>query len=99
MLFSRHLATLDVFTANDVLEKWYVTCFAGVLSESSLVRVWDKVCGGSRKIVVFVFLELAKTLRENALKCRSRFEFKALIEQVRLNEISYLSNYQSHNYS
>lgn len=40
------------------LEQWYGTCFAGVLTNQSLIRIWDKICGGSRKIVVFVFVTL-----------------------------------------
>lgn len=77
-----HLDNLAVFSSNDLLDKWYVTCFAGVINESSLVRVWDKICGGSKKIVVFIFLELAKALSDKALKCNTRQEFKTLVEQV-----------------
>lgn len=74
---------LDVFNSEDLLDHWYVTCFAGVINESSLVRVWDKICGGSKKIVVFIFVELAKTLSDKALKCSTKGEFKNLVEQVR----------------
>lgn len=76
------MENLAIFSASDPLERWYVTCFAGVISESTLVKIWDKICGGSRKIVVFIFIELAKALRESALKCNTREEFKALVEQV-----------------
>uniref|UniRef100_A0A3Q2Z5Z5 TBC1 domain family member 7 n=1 Tax=Hippocampus comes TaxID=109280 RepID=A0A3Q2Z5Z5_HIPCM len=37
---------------------WFRRCFAGVLPESSLQRVWDKVISGSCKILVFVALEI-----------------------------------------
>lgn len=40
------------------LEQWYGTCFAGVLTHQSIIRIWDKICGGSRKIVVFVFVTI-----------------------------------------
>lgn len=40
------------------LEQWYGTCFAGVLTNQSIIRIWDKICGGSRKIVVFVFVTI-----------------------------------------
>lgn len=43
-------------------EEWYGSCFAGVIAKSSLIRIWDKICGGSRKIVVFVFIVLFNTL-------------------------------------
>ncbi|TMW50521.1 hypothetical protein DOY81_004382 [Sarcophaga bullata] len=78
-----HLENLAVFSSEDLLDKWYVTCFAGVINESSLVRVWDKICGGSKKIVVFIFLELAKTLSDKALKCNTRHEFKTIVEQIK----------------
>lgn len=51
------------------LEKWYVSCFAGIISEAALVRIWDKICGGSHKILVFLFLVLFKTLRMTLLRC------------------------------
>lgn len=40
------------------LEQWYGTCFAGILTNQSIIRIWDKICGGSRKIVVFVFVTI-----------------------------------------
>ncbi|XP_061391941.1 TBC1 domain family member 7 [Musca vetustissima] len=78
-----HLDNLDVFKSDQLLDRWYITCFAGVINESTLVRVWDKICGGSKKIVVFIFLEMAKALSDKAMKCKSSQEFKLLIEQVK----------------
>lgn len=40
------------------LEQWLGTCFAGVLTNQSIIRIWDKICGGSRKIVAFVFVTI-----------------------------------------
>lgn len=53
----RHLDENNLLDALP-LEQWYGTCFAGVLTNQSLIRIWDKICGGSRKIVVFVFVTL-----------------------------------------
>ncbi|XP_005188613.1 TBC1 domain family member 7-like isoform X2 [Musca domestica] len=78
-----HLENLDVFKSDQLLDRWYMTCFAGVINESTLVRVWDKICGGSKKIVVFIFLEMAKALSDKAMKCKTSNEFKNLIEQVK----------------
>lgn len=44
------------------LEQWYGTCFAGVLTNQSIIRIWDKICGGSRKIVVFVFVTIFNSI-------------------------------------
>ncbi|XP_053946428.1 TBC1 domain family member 7 [Anastrepha ludens] len=80
---NNHLDKLGVFNSSEILEKWYVTCFAGVITDTALVKVWDKICGGSRKIVVFIFLELVKTLRKRVLNCNSVLNLKTLIEQVK----------------
>ncbi|XP_067626147.1 TBC1 domain family member 7 [Eurosta solidaginis] len=81
--FYSHLEKLGVFNIGEVLEKWYVTCFAGVVTDTALVKVWDKICGGSKKIVVFIFLELVKTLRTHILNCNSINSLKTLIEKVK----------------
>lgn len=44
------------------LDKWYGSCFAGVLAKPSLIPIWDKICGGSKRILIFVFLILFDTL-------------------------------------
>ncbi|XP_037946321.1 TBC1 domain family member 7 [Teleopsis dalmanni] len=77
-----HLDSLEVFS-NGIVDKWYFNCFAGIINESALVKVWDKICGGSRKIVVFVFIELVKAFRDAILKCTNAYEFKTLVEQVK----------------
>lgn len=80
---NNYLENLGVFNSGGILEKWYVTCFAGVITDTALVKVWDKICGGSRKIVVFVFLDLVKTLRNHVFDCNSIFDLQTLIEQVK----------------
>ncbi|SPP82702.1 blast:Unconventional myosin-Ib [Drosophila guanche] len=82
-LFNR-LEQLGLFESSSVLlDNWYITCFAGVICETVLVKIWDKVCGGSRKIVVFLFVELVKDIRYLILKQNSLAEVKKLIETVR----------------
>ncbi|XP_034130379.1 TBC1 domain family member 7 isoform X2 [Drosophila guanche] len=81
-LFNR-LEQLGLFESSSVLlDNWYITCFAGVICETVLVKIWDKVCGGSRKIVVFLFVELVKDIRYLILKQNSLAEVKKLIETV-----------------
>lgn len=55
--YARHLDDNNLLDALP-LEKWYGTCFAGILPNQSLIRIWDKICGGSRKIVVYVFITM-----------------------------------------
>ncbi|XP_002073718.3 TBC1 domain family member 7 [Drosophila willistoni] len=82
-LFYR-LEKLGLFEENTkLLDNWYITCFAGVICEMMLVKIWDKVCGGSRKIVIFLFLELVKDIKSLIFDLNSLAELKALIETVK----------------
>ncbi|KAH8363537.1 hypothetical protein KR084_011428 [Drosophila pseudotakahashii] len=79
-----HLEELGLFDGNStLLDNWYITCFAGVICETVLVKIWDKICGGSRKIVVFLFVELVKDIRSLVLKQKSLPDVKRLIETVK----------------
>ncbi|XP_067008700.2 TBC1 domain family member 7 [Anabrus simplex] len=51
------------------LHSWLCCCFAGIISESSLEKIWDKLTGGSCKILVFVAIVLLFTLRRPLMKC------------------------------
>ncbi|EDW43445.1 TBC1 domain family member 7 [Drosophila sechellia] len=79
-----HLELLGLFDGNStLLDNWYITCFAGIICTTHLVKIWDKVCGGSRKIVVFLFVELVKDIRSSILKQTSLADVKRLIETVK----------------
>ncbi|KAH8383373.1 hypothetical protein KR009_008249 [Drosophila setifemur] len=79
-----HLEKLGLFEPScTLLDNWYITCFAGVICETVLVKIWDKVCGGSRKIVVFLFIELIKAIKSPILQQNSLDEVKRLIETVK----------------
>ncbi|XP_017083964.1 TBC1 domain family member 7 [Drosophila eugracilis] len=79
-----HLEELGLFNSSStLLDNWYITCFAGVICETVLVKIWDKVCGGSRKIVVFLFVELVKDIKSLLLKQKSLTDVKRLIETVK----------------
>lgn len=74
---------LELFDANSkLLENWYTTCFAGVICETVLVKIWDKICGGAKKIIVFVFVEMVKDIKSLIFDLRSQEELKALVETV-----------------
>lgn len=66
------------------LDRWYETCFAGVLAKPALVRVWDKICGGSRKIVVFVCVVMLTVLGRRIVLHRELMPVLDLIETVGL---------------
>lgn len=80
MYFFSHLESNNILNSLP-LEKWYSLCFAGVLTKPALIRIWDKICGGSRKIVVFVFIVLFNTLwRKNLVKN----DLKGLLDKIEI---------------
>ncbi|CAG9862655.1 unnamed protein product [Phyllotreta striolata] len=64
----RHLSRNGILD-NLPLTKWFDCCFAGVLNKSALERIWDKLCGGSNKILVCVAVVLLTTLKPRLSKC------------------------------
>jgi len=62
-----------VLVQNGILEnlpinQWFNCCFAGIFNENCIVRIWDKVCGGSYKILAFLVVALLNTLKHRILK-------------------------------
>nr|CAI5828651.1 unnamed protein product [Callosobruchus analis] len=51
------------------LNKWFDCCFAGILNDSALAKIWDKICGGSNKILVYAAVTLITNLKHRLLKC------------------------------
>lgn len=45
--------------------------FAGVVIESKLCRIWDKLFGGTPKVFVSLVLKMFQYLRERLLACDS----------------------------
>lgn len=78
---TRHLEKINVLQQLP-LDKWYESCFARVLNKSTLVRIWDKVCGGSRKIVVFVCLMLLNVLSRRIMQHNKLEDILAEIASV-----------------
>lgn len=62
---------------------WYQSFFSGVISERVLVRIWDRICGGSITIVVFVLIIILFTNKRNILRMNSTPEVIQIIEQLR----------------
>lgn len=66
--YYKHLNKTGILD-NLPLIKWFDCCFAGILNKTALERIWDKLCGGSYKILVFVAVVLLTTLKPRILKC------------------------------
>ncbi|XP_063707131.1 TBC1 domain family member 7 [Culicoides brevitarsis] len=64
-------------------ETWYQSCFSGVISERALARIWDRICGGSIKIVVFVLVIILITYKRSVLQMKEVQEVVRMVEQLK----------------
>ncbi|CAG9569092.1 unnamed protein product [Danaus chrysippus] len=64
------------------LTKWFNCCFAGVLDETSLTKIWDKICSGAPKILSFVAVMLVVTLRRNILKAKTAEQVLKCVTEI-----------------
>ncbi|KAH9632942.1 hypothetical protein HF086_002764 [Spodoptera exigua] len=64
------------------LTKWFNCCFAGVLDDTSLTKIWDKVCSGAPKILSFAAVMLVITLRRNILRSKHSDEVLKCVSQI-----------------
>ncbi|XP_044727631.1 TBC1 domain family member 7, partial [Chrysoperla carnea] len=75
------LEKLDAFKVLP-FTNWYLCCFAGVINETSLAKIWDKLCAGSFKILVFVGVVLLTTLRRVLIRCTNAVAILECIEKI-----------------
>lgn len=78
----RHLETINVLHTLP-LHQWYTCCFAGTVSETAIIRIWDKICGGSIKILVFVLIVLLTTQKRLILRARDLKSFLEVIDNIK----------------
>ncbi|CAD0205377.1 unnamed protein product [Chrysodeixis includens] len=64
------------------LTKWFNCCFAGVLDDTSLTKIWDKVCSGAPKILSFAAVMLIITMRRNILRSKNADEVLKCVSQI-----------------
>lgn len=64
------------------LNKWFDCCFAGIFNENCIVKIWDKVCGGSYKILAFLVTALLNTLKHRILKLNDIEEITHYIQNI-----------------
>ncbi|KAF7279151.1 hypothetical protein GWI33_007563 [Rhynchophorus ferrugineus] len=77
----RHLAQINVLD-NLPLQIWFNRCFAGVINEDCLAKIWDKICGGCYKILAFLVFALFTTLRHHILRVNNINSIFSLITNV-----------------
>lgn len=49
-------------------DRWYPSVFASILDDLSLIRIFDRIAGGSNQIVVFLFVVICSYTRYNLKK-------------------------------
>lgn len=64
------------------LTKWFNCCFAGVLDDTSLPKIWDKVCSGAPKVLASAAVMLLITLRRNILRAKNAEEVLKCVSQI-----------------
>lgn len=77
----RHLLSLKCMEVLP-LNKWFQCCFAGLLDEVSLAKIWDKICCGSSKILPYVGVTLVITLRRCILQANSTEELLKCMQEL-----------------
>ncbi|XP_053619415.1 TBC1 domain family member 7 [Plodia interpunctella] len=76
-----HLSDLGALEVLPLI-KWFNCCFAGILDETSLAKIWDKLCSGAPKILSFAAVMLVITLRRNILKAKSAEEVFQCVSEI-----------------
>ncbi|XP_011301260.1 TBC1 domain family member 7 [Fopius arisanus] len=66
----KHLGKFEGLN-NIPLDDWFCSCFAGIISDGSIPKIWDKVAVGAYKILVFVAIVILTTFRRVLLQCDS----------------------------
>ncbi|XP_029659281.1 TBC1 domain family member 7 isoform X1 [Formica exsecta] len=66
----KHLVKIDALY-NLPYDTWFYSCFAGVICNGSIAKIWDKITVGAYRILVFVAVVTLTTLRRLLLRCES----------------------------
>ena len=64
------------------MKSWICRGFAGILHESALEKIWDKVIGGSLKILAFVGVALVESTKMALQNYQTAQEAIRFIKQV-----------------
>lgn len=60
----RHLKSKQIL--DDLpFDRWYPSVFASILNELALIKIFDKIAGGSYQIVIFLFVVICSFTRYN----------------------------------
>ncbi|XP_076295837.1 TBC1 domain family member 7 isoform X3 [Lasioglossum baleicum] len=66
----KHLVEIEALH-NIPYDVWFCSCFAGTISDGSIVKIWDKIAVGAYRILIFVTVVTLTTLRRLLLRCEN----------------------------
>ncbi|XP_012533018.1 TBC1 domain family member 7 isoform X1 [Monomorium pharaonis] len=66
----KHLIKIDALY-NLPYDAWFYSCFAGIICNGSIAKIWDKITVGAYRILIFVAVVTLTTLRRLLLRCES----------------------------
>ncbi|XP_076382717.1 TBC1 domain family member 7 isoform X1 [Megalopta genalis] len=66
----KHLVEIEALH-NIPYDVWFCSCFAGTISDGSIVKIWDKIAVGAHRILIFVTVVTLTTLRRLLLRCEN----------------------------
>ena len=66
----KHLIKIDALY-NLPYDTWFYSCFAGVICNGSIAKIWDKIMVSAYRILVFVAVVTLTTLRRLLLRCEN----------------------------
>lgn len=75
-----HLKQIDAIQALP-LEEWFFSCFAVVLPEGVIERIWDIIIGGSCKILVYVAVAFLAVMERHLLRVTDAAEAVECVRQ------------------
>ncbi|CAG5132064.1 unnamed protein product [Candidula unifasciata] len=76
-----HLAQHHVISDLPLMD-WFHTCFANILADTSLERIWDRILGGSSYILVYVAVAIFLILRRPLLAMQSAEDMISYLKQI-----------------
>merc|ERR1739848_397183 len=69
-----HLDKIGLNQGTEPFRTWFCRGFAGVLNTPAIEKIWDKVIGGSLKILVFAAVSLIESCKMALLTCQTSQE-------------------------
>ncbi|XP_014222658.1 TBC1 domain family member 7 [Trichogramma pretiosum] len=62
---------------------WFMSCFAGIISDGSITKIWDKITVGACRILIFVAIAMLTTLKRCIIsQCQNTDQVVEVINHI-----------------